>query len=51
MPPPRIEPGFQQPQCCVLTTILRWQISIEYFNVHRLLYSLGVIELFIHTFK
>ena len=28
MPPPRIEPGFQQPQCCVLTTILRWQMFI-----------------------
>lgn len=28
MPSPRIEPGFHRPQRCVLTTILRWLISL-----------------------
>lgn len=26
MPPPRIDQGFQQPQCYVLITILRWHV-------------------------
>ena len=39
MPPPRIEPGFQQPQCCVLTTILRWQTYISLSERHRYIHG------------